>query len=874
MKWFYNLKIGRKVILGYLIIAAIAGGIGAMGLVGIQKISQQDVYLYEKMAKPLGELVYIVDSFQGIIGKVDDLTGATTPEDIDAIEKEILKKNARFDSNLKTFQTTLMDPKAIKIADETYLLKDQFDAMVTEMIDLVHQGKSAEAAVLANSSEFEAIYTQIEANYREMMELKLAIVKDTAKSNQAIAASSTLLTIILLVVGVILSLLLGLLIASTITKPIARINLMIKEMSLGHLGMRLNMEYQDEVGEMAAAMDHFADDLQHVVIETMQQISAGDLSADIEPKDDQDEIIPALKQTIETIRSLIAESVMLSQAAVEGRLEIRGNADAFNGGFREILVGFNNTLEALVVPLNVAAECVSQIGCGIIPEKIEDTYYGDFETFKNSINACIDGLEALKEGNDVLGLMNQNDFSQSIQGDYLGIYAEIAESINGIRRLLLTITRIAGNISQGDLGDLPELQRDGKRSENDRLMPTLVAMMENIYRLVAETETMAQIAVEGDLSYRGDSSKFSGEYATVIDGFNQTLDAVIEPVKEASSVLQELAQGNLHTMVMGEYQGDHAKIKKDLNQTIVSLEAYVGEITGTLAAMGRGNLNQEITTEFRGDFSAIKKSLNDINMQLSTTLYDIDAVSAQVESGAIQISDSGQALAQGTTEQASSIEELTASIEEVADETKHNAIRANEANERAMAVRENAAVGNTQMGKMVAAMAEINESSQNISKIIKVIDDIAFQTNILALNAAVEAARAGQHGKGFAVVAQEVRNLAVRSSEAAKETTSLIEGSIDKVEVGTRIADETAVSLKEILAEIEKVTDLVKNIAQASSDQAREIEQINQGIDQVSMVVQTNSATAEQSAAASEELSGQAQMLKQMVGKFEIRPQR
>ncbi len=871
MKWFYNLKIGRKVILGYLIIAAIAGGIGAMGLVGIQKISQQDVYLYEKMAKPLGELVNIVDSFQGIIGSIDDLILATTPEDIDAIEKEILKKNSRFDSNLKTFQTTLMDQEAIKIADETYLLKDQFDVMVTEMIELVHQGKSADAAVLARSSEFKAIYTQIEVNYREMMELKLVIVKDTGKSNQAIAASSTMMMIILLVVGLILSLLLGVLIASTITKPIARINKMIKEMSLGHLGMRLNMDYQDEVGEMAVAMDHFADDLQHVVIETMHQISAGDVSVDIEPKDDQDEITPALKQTIGTIRGLIAESVLMSQAAVEGRLEIRSNADDFDGGFREILVGFNHTLDALVVPLNVAAECVSQIGCGIIPEKIEDTYYGDFETFKNSINACIDGLAALKEGNRVLGLMNQNDFSQSIQGDYLGIYAEIAESINGIRRLLLTITKIAGNISQGNLSDLPNLQQEGKRSDNDHLMPTLVAMIENINLLVAETETMAQIAVEGDLSHRGDSSKFRGEYATVVDGFNQTLDAVIEPIREASNVLQDLAQGNLHTMVMGAYKGDHAKIKEDINQTVVSLEAYVGEITGTLEEMGRGNLNQEITAEFRGDFAAIKNSLNDINRQLSTTLSDIDEVSAQVETGAIQISDSGQALAQGTTEQASSIQELTASIEEVADETKSNAVRANEANERAMAVRENAAVGNHQMGKMVAAMAEINESSQDISKIIKVIDDIAFQTNILALNAAVEAARAGQHGKGFAVVAQEVRNLAVRSSEAAKETTSLIEGSINKVEIGTRFADETAISLKEILREIEKVTDLVKNIAQASSDQAREIEQINQGIDQVSMVVQTNSATAEQSAAASEELSGQAQLLKQMVSAFEIK---
>jgi len=336
-------------------------------------------------------------------------------------------------------------------------------------------------------------------------------------------------------------------------------------------------------------------------------------------------------------------------------------------------------------------------------------------------------------------------------------------------------------------------------------------------------------------------------------------------------VLQELAQGNLHTMVMGAYKGDHAKIKEDLNQTVVSLEAYVGEITGTLEEMGRGNLNQEITSEFRGDFAGIKNSLNDINMQLSTTLLDIDGVSAQVESGAIQISDSGQALAQGTTEQASSIQELTASIEEVADETRQNAFRADEANQRAVAVGENARVGNAQMETMTKAMTEISKASNGISQIIKVIDDIAFQTNILALNAAVEAARAGEHGKGFAVVAQEVRSLAIRSSQAVKETTQLIAGSLEKVEAGTAIADQTSLSLKEILDEIEKVAALVGNIAAASNDQALSIAQINRGIEEVSTVVQTNSATAEQSAAASEELSGQAQLLKQMVSAFEIR---
>jgi methyl-accepting chemotaxis protein len=393
----------------------------------------------------------------------------------------------------------------------------------------------------------------------------------------------------------------------------------------------------------------------------------------------------------------------------------------------------------------------------------------------------------------------------------------------------------------------------------------------SINALVKDVGMLTQAGIAGKLDTRADVSKHQGDFSRIVDGFNATLDAVVAPVLEASATLNKLAQGNLNTEMVGTYQGDYTLIKDNMNQTVDFLKRYVSEITTTLEEIGRGNLDQQITEDYLGDFLAIKTALNDITSNLSTTMSDINIAASQVEIGSQQISDGGQALSQGTTEQASAIQQLTASIEEVATETKKNAMRANDANDLSMQVRSNAEVGNDQMHKMVTAMVDINESSKNISKIIKVIDDIAFQTNILALNAAVEAARAGQHGKGFAVVAEEVRSLAARSAEAAKETTGLIEGSIDRVNAGTKIADQTEESLKEILNQIQKVTDLVGNIAQASNDQATEIAQINRGIEQVSEVVQTNSATAEESAAASEELSGQAEMLKQMVDAFKIK---
>ena len=294
------------------------------------------------------------------------------------------------------------------------------------------------------------------------------------------------------------------------------------------------------------------------------------------------------------------------------------------------------------------------------------------------------------------------------------------------------------------------------------------------------------------------------------------------------------------------------------------------EMVAAANCFAEGDMNIEITTQSKDETGILANAFRTIAENMSVLLTNIRQAADQVAAGAAQIADASQSLSQGATEQAGSIEELTASITEIASQAKRNADNANHANELAETVKYSADDGNTYMQKMLNAMNDITASSKDIANIVKLIDEIAYQTNLLALNAAVEAARAGEHGKGFAVVAEEVRDLANRSAQAVKETTKLVKGSLQKIEEGAEVAGETAERLNKISVDVVNVVDYINQIAEASNEQAAAVDQINRALAQVMDVVQANSAASE-TAAASEELSSQADLLKDMISKFKVK---
>jgi methyl-accepting chemotaxis protein len=563
------------------------------------------------------------------------------------------------------------------------------------------------------------------------------------KERDKVLASSNVITAILLLVVIAILLLVTNFIANMISRPINKITNIAEEMARGKVNQEITIHGEDEIGRLA---DSFREVLRTLLAKASaaEQISQGNMDVEISVASDDDILGNAMIAMKDSVNAVITEIRTVVDLIVQGKLDIRGDADKFGGEFGEIVKGVNKLLEAVTTPLKVTAIYIDRMSKGDVAKKItvvddESTniFKGDYAKIKDNVNRCI-------------GVLND---------------------------------------------------------------------------LVAEVAMLVQSALEGNLNIRGDAGKFQGDYAKIIQGINATLDAIVDPINEVAEVMGATADKDLSKRVTGDYKGQIAEFKDDVNNAVDNLDEALKQVAGAVD---------------------------------------------QISSASNQISSGSQNLAEGANEQASSLEEVSSSLEEMSSMTQQNADNANQARNMTKDTRQSAENGNRAMEKMKDAIDKIKTSSDETAKIVKTIDEIAFQTNLLALNAAVEAARAGDAGKGFAVVAEEVRNLAQRSADAAKDTAEMIAESVKNAEGGVKITNEVAAALTEVVDSIGKVNDLVGEIAAASKEQADGIEQVNTAVAQMNTVTQQNAANSEESASASEELNGQAEELNALVSEFKL----
>jgi methyl-accepting chemotaxis protein len=734
------MKIGAKLLTGFSVVLTILLIVGLYAFFSLSSL-KDDMELtlndrYIKVQRVFNLESNILSNGISMRNTILDTNKQNIQKLLESINTKTIATKVIFDSLDKTLSTE----KGKELYKLVFKSFEKYDVLKDKILDLGHQNKNSEATSLL-LGEMKVVTAEYLSNLAQFKEYLEKVMNDAGTKSMDNVTTANTIIVILVIVAIALGVIIAIFITGMITKPINASMHAAESIADGNMGVNLDVTKKDETGMLMKAMKKMSD----------------------------------------SIQSMVADANHLAESAINGKLDIRADANKYKGEFKNLINGLNNTLDAVINPLNVTAEYVDRISKGDIPPVITDDYQGDFNEIKNNMNQLIDTINGLKS--DVELIMN--------------------------------------GVGQGQV-----------------------------------------------VKTRADANKHLGVYRQIVGGFNQTLELVSEPIVEELTVLAQLADGNLSSRMVKDYAGDFNTLKTNLNTTIDSLPLQ--ETMKVMNAMADGNLTEKMNGHYKGDSLKLKNAVNDTLDSLNEILTNVRVTVDEVTRGAMQVSDASTALSQGATEQAASLEEITSSMSEIGSQTRLNAENANQANSLTHEARNGAEKGNNEMGQLNDAMTEINESSKNISKIIKVIDEIAFQTNLLALNAAVEAARAGRHGKGFAVVAEEVRNLAARSATAAKETAELIEHSMKTVDNGSTLAIKTGEALEEIKTSSIKVADIVAEITTSSNEQAQGISQINEGLAQIDKVTQTNTASAEQSASASEELSGQANQLRQLIDRFKL----
>ena len=944
-----KMKLASKVALGFAVVILITALMGIMGIRNITTIDNADTMLYEKITLPIEYTGVITTYFNRTRVNIVNAVRTNNKDQIAAYRKAITDYDKYIKENIELYKKTYISEEDKKLFEEFVGKYDSYLVASDKMFNVKAAGNDAEALAMVNGPMKE-IGLDVNKMGEKLMKYNADAGKQTADNNTILANSSVNMTIILLVIAIALSTGLLLFLRKNINEII---NSLLEEARKlteaavnGKLATRgdvdkINFEFREIVKGVNDTLDAVIGPL-NVAAEYIDRISNGDIPQKITDtyNGDFNEIKNNLNKCIDAVNNLIVDAAMLAKAAVEGKLATRADATKHMGDFRKIVEGVNSTLDAVIGPLNVAAEYVDRISNGDIPNKITDSYNGDFNEIKNNLNKCIDALRGLiDEMNKMSGEHDAGDIDVKIAVEkFQGAYKAMAEGVNNmvfghiavkkkamacinqfgkgnidaplekfpgkkafinenieqlranLKNFIAEMNRMSGEHDAGDIDiKIPAENFEGayrvmaegvnkmvfghiavkkkamacvkEFGEGNFNAPlekfpgkkvfindTIEQVRVNLKALIADANMLSTAAVEGKLATRADASKHQGDFRKIVEGVNDTLDAVIGPLNVAAEYVDRIAKGDVPQKITDSYNGDFNEIKNNLNMLIDSMN-QVTEIAKKIAS---GNLDVKVAKRSTQDelMASLEKMIED----LTSFAINVQTSSEQVASGSSQISSSTEQISQMATEQSSSVEEVTSSMEEMNSSVVQNADNA----KQTASISEKAARDALEGGK---AVIDTVKAMKSIAEKIVIIEAIAGQTNMLALNAAIEAARAGEHGKGFAVVATEVRNLAERSRTAAKEISTLSQESVD-------IAEKAGKVMEEMVPQIQKTSELIQEINVSSSEQARGIEQVTKAIEQLDKAIQQNAAASEEMASTSEELSSQAESLRDVAGFF------